>query len=126
YLGDEKLLSLVYSAADLFVLPALQDNLPNSALEALACGVPVVAFNAGGIPEIVRDGIEGRLVPRGDVAGLRLAICDMLNRSDTLRQMSANARHRATQEFALELQARRYLQLYERIIRVGSSRAASR
>lgn len=124
YLREERFLSLVYSAADLFVLPVLQDNLPNTALEALACGVPIVAFHVGGIPEIVRDGIEGRLVPRGDVAGLRLAICDMLNRPDTLREMSARARQRATKEFALELQARRYLELYERIIGAASSAAS--
>ena len=116
YFAEERFLPLIYSAADLFVLPTLEDNLPNTALEALACGIPIAAFNAGGVSEIVRDGIEGRLVARGDVAGLRQAICDMLSEPDTLREMGARARQRATQEFTLELQARRYLELYEKLV----------
>ncbi len=116
YLDEEKFLSLVYSAADLFVLPALQDNLPNTALEALACGVPIVAFDIGGIPDMVRDGVEGRLVPGGDVEALQAAICDLLAHPETLREMGCQARRRAVQEYRLELQAQRYVELYGNIL----------
>lgn len=108
---DEKLAS-IYSAADLFVLPSLQDNLPNTALEALACGVPVVAFAAGGIPEIVRAGETGTLVPVGDVNGLGVAIAALLEDSEARLRMAERARQYAVQNYALEVQAKRYAELY--------------
>ena len=56
FFEDEAALSFVYSAADVFVIPSLQDNLPNTTIEALACGLPTIGSNVGGIPEVVRDG----------------------------------------------------------------------
>lgn len=112
YVRSDRILSMIYSAADLFVLPALEDNLPNTVLEALACGVPVVAFSTGGIPDIIRDGVEGCLVPRGDVAALRAAISAVLGDENARAVMAANARRRAVQEYGLEVQAKRYLDLY--------------
>ena len=82
---------MIYSAADLFVLPTLEDNLPNTVLEAIACGVPVVAFSTGGIPDIIRDGVEGRLVPRGDVHALRSVISSVLQDNDARAGMAARA-----------------------------------
>ena len=67
---DDRLLSAVYSAADLFVLPSLQENLANTVLEAMACGVPVVSFDSGGTPDMVRPGLTGQLVPALDVGAL--------------------------------------------------------
>ncbi len=64
YLGilkDEYSLVLAYNAADLFVAPSLQDNLPNTVVESLACGTPVVAFNIGGMPDLIRNGFSGFL-----------------------------------------------------------------
>jgi glycosyltransferase involved in cell wall biosynthesis len=78
YFGAEGFLSMVYSAADLFILPTLEDNLLNTAIEAISCGVPVVVFKVGGIGEIIHDGHNGRLVPVGDVEGLRFAICESI------------------------------------------------
>jgi glycosyltransferase involved in cell wall biosynthesis len=67
--NNDRFLSMVYSAADLFVICSLQDNLPNTVLEAMACGVPVVGVNAGGIPDMVRNGITGsRRFSRSDRA----------------------------------------------------------
>ena len=107
---------MIYSAADLFVAPTLQDNLPNTILEAISCGVPVVAFNVGGVPEIIRDGVEGRLVPCRDIAALRSAIYTSLENNDVRLQMGVNARQRALQEYGLQLQASRYLELYNSLI----------
>jgi glycosyltransferase involved in cell wall biosynthesis len=112
YVQSDRLLSIVYSAADVFVLPAIQDNLPNTILEALACGLPVVAFSTGGIPDLVRDGVEGRLVPCGNTTALRDALLHVLNNEDVRRSMSVNARSRAVQEYKLEIQAQRYFDLY--------------
>ena len=60
-LNDEYSLSLLYNAVDLFITPSLADNFPNTILEALACSTPVVAFNTGGIPDLVRHKVTGYL-----------------------------------------------------------------
>lgn len=116
YLTGEKQLSWVYSAADVFVLPSLQDNLPNTALEALACGVPVVGFDVGGIPEIVREGETGLLVRAKDVAGLRAAITSVVENKDARVRMSEAGRRYAVENYGLEIQARRYLELYTELL----------
>ncbi|MGV2481583.1 UNVERIFIED_CONTAM: glycosyltransferase, partial [Salmonella enterica subsp. enterica serovar Weltevreden] len=63
---------------DLLVHPALMEGLGVSLLQASAAGVPIIASRAGGMPEAVRDGVNGLLVPPGDVAPLRLALQEML------------------------------------------------
>lgn len=110
---DDRLLSAVYSAADLFVLPSLQDNLANTVLEAMACGVPVVSFNSGGTPEMVRPGITGQLVPAFDVSALGDTIVGLLNAPEARQKMSAHCRRVALDEYSLELQAQRYADLYK-------------
>jgi glycosyltransferase involved in cell wall biosynthesis len=116
YLTGEKQLSWVYSAADVFVLPSLQDNLPNTALEALSCGVPVVGFDVGGIPEIVRAGETGLLVPAKDVAGLRTAITSVVENKEMRVRMAEAGRRFAVANYGLEIQARRYLELYSELV----------
>jgi glycosyltransferase involved in cell wall biosynthesis len=110
---DDRLLSAVYSAADLFVLPSLQDNLANTVLEAMACGVPVVSFDAGGTPDMVRSGVTGHLVPAFDVSALGDSIAELLNAPETRQRMSADCRRVALDEYSLELQAERYADLYK-------------
>jgi glycosyltransferase involved in cell wall biosynthesis len=111
-LSNDRFLSMVYSAADLFAICSLQDNLPNTVLEALACGVPVVGNATGGIPDMVRDGVNGLTAPADDVGALAEAICQILN-NDVLRaEMSVNARRVAVDDYTLDLQARRYADLY--------------
>jgi glycosyltransferase involved in cell wall biosynthesis len=107
---------MIYSAADIFVLPALQDNFPNTALEALACGLPAVAFNIGGVPEIVRDGCTGVLVEPATPEALASAIEELVGHPERRKEMSANCRRVAVEEYALKIQARRYLELYESIL----------
>lgn len=116
HIGNERLLPLVYSAADIFVIPSLQDNFPQAALEATACGIPVVGFAVGGIPDIVRPGTTGLLVPPQDVNALRAAICDLLQDPVRRAEMAANCRRIAVEEYALEVQAQRYVELYQTIL----------
>jgi glycosyltransferase involved in cell wall biosynthesis len=111
-LEDEKFLSLAYSAADLFVLPTLQDNFPNTALESLSCGLPVVGFKVGGVPEIVREGCTGLLAEAGNSEALANAIESLLTDPGRRLEMAANCRRIAVEEYRLEIQARRYLELY--------------
>jgi glycosyltransferase involved in cell wall biosynthesis len=115
YIRDDLTLSLVYSTADVFVVPSLEDNLPLTALEALACGIPTVAFSVGGIPDIVREGQTGILTPTGDVGALRRAIAELLQNPKRRATMSQECRRVAVQEYSLDVQARRYVTLYEEL-----------
>lgn len=116
YLGNDRMLSLAYSAADLFVIPSLQDNLPNTVLEAMACGTPVAGFDVGGIRDMVRHEDTGLLASPGDVNGLRSAIIQLLNDQAKRRSMGQRARQIALAEYPLVLQAQRYSDLYKNLI----------
>jgi glycosyltransferase involved in cell wall biosynthesis len=125
-LTDERVIALAYNAADLFALPTLMDNFPNTALEAMASGLPTVASNVGGVPEIVRDGSTGILVEPTNSEGLASAIEKLLNDSERRRHMSANSRSIALAEYDSTLQAKRYVKLYEQLLnRVGSPSSRS-
>jgi glycosyltransferase involved in cell wall biosynthesis len=113
---DDERLSSVYSAADIYVAPSEHDNLPNTVLESIACGVPVVAFAVGGIPDAVRPGVTGLLAKPGDLASLRAEIINLLANNQMRREMSSNCRKIAVQEYSLELQARRYMALYQAML----------
>lgn len=115
-LSQDRILSAVYSAADLFVIPSLQDNLPNTVLESMACGTPVVGFAVGGIPDMVRPGVSGALIEPENVAGLRAGIQDLLRDPDQLGRMGVNCRRIVEEEYSLELQARRYEALYTKLL----------
>jgi glycosyltransferase involved in cell wall biosynthesis len=114
HVANRRLLSLVYSAADVYVVPSLQDNQPNTVLEAMACATPVIGFAVGGISEMVRPGITGELAPVADAAGLAEAILNLLSDSKRRAAMSAACRNLVIQEYQLEAQVRRYIELYER------------
>lgn len=116
HLGNDRLLSLVYSSADVFVIPSLQDNLPNTVLESLACCTPVVGFAVGGIPDMVHPGVTGLLAPAQDVGALGRAIRQLLEDPDTRARMAANCRRVAVEEYALEKQAQAYVDLYRRVV----------
>ena len=78
FLGRIDSVAPLLAGADLFLLPSASESFGLSALEALACGVPVVASNAGGLPEVVRDGVTGWLHPVGDVQGMASSAMDVL------------------------------------------------
>ena len=94
-LADDLSLRLHYAAADVFVIPSRQDNLPNTGLEAHACGVPVVAFRTGGLEDIVEDRITGALAEPFDPESLASAIQWVLEDPIRCRTLGAAARARA-------------------------------
>jgi glycosyltransferase involved in cell wall biosynthesis len=110
---NDRQLSVVYSAADIFVMPSRQDNLPNTVLESMACGTPVLGHSVGGIQDMVRPGVTGAQVPPEDVEALTAGIVDMLGNPQWLDEMSANCRRVALEEYPLTLQASRYIRLYD-------------
>jgi hypothetical protein len=102
-----------YCAADIFILPSLEDNLPNTMLESMSCGIPVVAFNTGGMPDVIINEHTGLIVPSGDVRALGNAIVSLTFDRQKREFMSRNCRTAAIEKYSLETQARRYLQLYD-------------
>jgi glycosyltransferase involved in cell wall biosynthesis len=112
----DRYLSLAYSAADVFVIPSVQESFGQTVSESLACGTPVVGFATGGMLDMVRPGTTGQLVPVGDTAGLRDAILNLLGQPDLLRRMSQNCRAIAVNEYSMDVQAKAYARLYESLI----------
>ena len=108
-------LRLIYSAADVLVIPSLEDNQPNTVLEAMACGTPVAGFRVGGIPEMVEEGRTGRLAPRGNVQELARAIEFLLDHDQERAAMAVHARRRAEEVFPRDGQAEKDLDLYSRL-----------
>ncbi len=113
--ANDRLLATIYSAADCFVIPSRQDNLPNTVLEAMACGTPIAGFAAGGIPEMVIDGKTGILAEPGDIDGLCSSIRTILTQDGLREAMSRNCRETVLKHYTPELQARRYLDIYQRM-----------
>jgi glycosyltransferase involved in cell wall biosynthesis len=109
---DNRWLSLIYSAADLFVIPSMQDNLPNTVLESMACGTPVVGFDVGGISDMVRSGETGQLVPVGDAIALGQAMTELLHAPGTRKQLGVESRRVVLEEYSYTLLAERHTALY--------------
>lgn len=114
--GMEGLLTVIYNAADVFAAPSLQDNLPNTVLESLACGTPVVGFDVGGIADMVRDGETGYLAAAQDVDELAAAIERVVTDELAAQRMRHCSREVAEREYGASLQAECYVALYRRMV----------
>ena len=115
FLDTPEKIRSAYAAADLFILPSQEDNLPNTMLEALSCATPVLAFAVGGIPDIIEDGINGRLIPADDIPQLARAILSFVFNPEQREVMGQNGRRLMEEQFALPVQARRYSLLYQEL-----------
>lgn len=110
-------LQSLYQQADLLILPSIwQESYGLPVAEAMASGVPVLATRSGGVPELVQDGVSGRLVPRFDVDALTRALREMLADPDRLRAMGQAARIRAEQLLTWERSAMRLEEVYLRSV----------
>jgi len=105
-----------YQACDLYIHTAKADNAPLVILEAMACGKAVVATNAGGIPEIVREEVTGYTVAIGDDEAMTERIVSLINDPDRLRSMGENAGRIAKERYGLERMVYDYLELYQELI----------
>lgn len=104
---------------DLFVLPSLNEGISNTVLEAMACGLPVLATAIGGNPELVVDGHTGRLFGTGDVAGLAGLLADYVEQPGLRDRHGAAARQRVEQQFSLQSMTGAYAGLYDRLLGAG-------
>ena len=122
FLGRIDNVAPLLASADLFLLPSDNESFGLSALEALACGVPVVASSAGGIPEVIRDGITGALRTVGDVDGMASAAIAIVSDDERWACMSRAAAADARERFSEERIIGQYEATYEDALAVAASR----
>jgi len=112
---DERVMSIAYSAADVFVIPSLMDNLPNTVIESLMCGTPVIGFPVGGIPDMIQYGENGLLTQDISVSSLLETLTKFLNSSELFDRNKI--RENAIKKYDQKVQAINYIKLFERIIK---------
>lgn len=113
--------ALVYSAADCFLHPATEDNLPNTVAESLACGVPCVCMGTGGLPDLVVEGVTGRMAGEPTAVGLASALDKFFRDPARGADMRMACRQRAESHYEQGRQAGKYIEFFEHLS--GGSRA---
>jgi glycosyltransferase involved in cell wall biosynthesis len=124
FFGESANVAEVLQGSDVFLLPSETESFGLGALEAMACGVPVVACNVGGLPEVVLDGETGFLAPVGNVDEMAKHVLRLLTDADLHSRMSRAARARAETHFQLEPAVDRYQAAYRRVV-VGARASSS-
>jgi glycosyltransferase involved in cell wall biosynthesis len=114
-LTDQDQIINAYNAASVFVIPSLEENLPNTIMEAMACGTPVVGFEVGGIPEMIDHKKTGYLAKYKDAEDLAAGIYHVLYEAD-YEVLSKNARQKVVENYAEEVVARQYENLYKSLL----------
>ncbi len=109
----------VLCKADLFLLPSASEGFGLAALEALACGVPVIGSIVGGLPELITDGEVGYLEPIGDVEAMAKRSVEILSDDELRRSMSKNARRLTVEKFDTRDIVKEYHQFYEEVLTNG-------
>lgn len=115
YIKDDSVLQRAYSATDVFILPSLEDNLPNAILESMACGTPLIAFDTGGARDVITEDC-GVVVPKGDVKALAKSILQFTTDVNMRQALTAGCRHKIEAGFTIEHQAKRYEALFEELL----------
>ena len=115
FVHDDEQLARIYSASDLFVLPSLEDNLPNTILESMSCGTPVLSFATGGMVDVIREKENGYLANLEKESLSEKILYAFLNQQETKR-MGDNARKFILENFKLETQAEKYQFLFKELL----------
>jgi glycosyltransferase involved in cell wall biosynthesis len=116
FITNDRLKAIAYSAADLFISPTRVESFGLVCLEAMACGTPVVSYNIGGVPDIVRHGVTGYLAEPEDASALRDGIIQLIDDNSLSDNISRQGPRIAQKEYALEDQVKKHLGLYEQIL----------
>jgi N-acetyl-alpha-D-glucosaminyl L-malate synthase BshA len=117
FLGKQEAVEEILSVCDLFLLPSERESFGLSALEAMACEVPVICSNAGGLPEVVDHGVNGYLADVGDVETMAHYAIELLKNDQTLKEFGKEALTKAKQ-FSLDNIINEYLAVYESTLNV--------
>lgn len=115
YISGAAELAVAYSCADLFVIPSLEDNLPNTIMEAMACGTPCVGFRTGGIPEMIDHEVNGYVATSRDSADLARGIAWVLGHPEPAK-LSAACREKVMRCYQESVVAKKYIALYQKLI----------
>lgn len=115
-LGNQDSIGTILPVADLFVLPSQTESFGLSALEAMSCGVPALVSDTGGLPELVTNGVDGFLLPVGDVTGMSEAAIGLLSDKSKLAAMKEAARNTAVTRFSADRMVPMYEDYYLRVI----------
>ncbi len=116
FIGKQEPVEEILSIADLFLMPSASETFGLAALEAMACGVPVVSSDVGGLPELNVDGVTGFLRPIADVDGMTEAARAILTTPDLHARMATAARARAVEQFDIDRIVPRYEAHYQRVV----------
>ncbi|HUH73643.1 MAG TPA: glycosyltransferase [Chitinophagales bacterium] len=114
FLNESELIAY-YQVSDIYVITSLEDNLPNTVMEAIACGLPVLSFDTGGIPQMVQHLESGYIAKYKSVEDICEGLDVLLNSSD-LYQMSQNARNYCLDHFTEEIISQKYTETYNRLL----------
>ncbi|MBD1209121.1 MAG: N-acetyl-alpha-D-glucosaminyl L-malate synthase BshA [Ignavibacteria bacterium] len=125
FLGKQNGLPQILSAADVFLLPSQSESFGLAALEAMSCGVPVVATSSGGIPEVVVHGETGYVAEIGDTERMAKYVVDLLTNPKKHKRFAEASRQRAIDEFETKLLLPQYTALYERLLATPSEKTPS-
>jgi glycosyltransferase involved in cell wall biosynthesis len=117
YMENKNLIAMAYSAANVFVIPSRQDNLPNTMLEALCCGTPVIGYKTGGIVDAVQHGENGYLVEKESTADITAHILNMISNAGIFNNDAIAGT--AKQKYSLEKQARAYQEIINKVFLVN-------
>ncbi len=115
-LGNQDSIATILPIADLFVLPSQTESFGLSALEAMSCGVPAMVSDTGGLPELVTNGVDGYLLPVGDVGAMSEAAIALLSDKGKLTTMKEAARNTAVTRFSADRMVPLYEDYYLRVI----------
>jgi glycosyltransferase involved in cell wall biosynthesis len=112
YLSNDKDIIALYNAVDVYVTPSLDENLPNTIMEAMSCGIPCVGFETGGIPEMIDHRLNGYVAEYKNAQDLANGIHWILNETD-YSMLSINARKKAENCYSEEIVAQQYINSYQ-------------
>ncbi len=112
YIDEEEVLAELYSAMDAFLFPSIADNCPLVISEAQACGVPIISFASGGIPDLIEHDVDGIMVPPADTNGLIVAIRMLQENVEIQRKFATNALKKARLQFSHDVISSQYERLY--------------
>jgi sugar transferase (PEP-CTERM/EpsH1 system associated) len=124
FLGAREDVPALLRQMDVFVLPSLNEGISNTLLEAMACGLPVIATRVGGNVELIADQETGILVAPGDPDDIGRALATLADDGERRRRVGAAARRRAEREFSLQRMVAEYTALYEGLLGGGRARSA--
>jgi len=124
FLGERNDVAFLLSRAGIFILTSLREGFSLSLIEALACGLPVIATNIGGVPEIVKDQENGLLVSSQDSRALAIAIKSLLKDEPRMREMGLKGREIFEKFFTLEIMLKRFDELYKELFRRKCSKTS--